>query len=570
MAAIRFLRASALLLTLACAGVRPVFAGEAPLRDVPAVWEMNDRTDAPKPAMRDPNLLRDGIEETIIHPIGRFFNPSRLVRKVGVPFGGDHVQAASNLNTLDEVPNSSWFTNRIGIQPVTPADAARGPVEGEGPDRSAPWTIVSAKTQGVTPGFNIKDARGQTYLLKFDPPCCPGMSSAAGVITGRILHTAGYNVPEDFVVTFRREDLVLGEKVRFTDPEGVKRPMTTQDLERILSTVVRDPDGSWRAIASKFLHGTPVGPFSWSGRRKDDPLDPVRHENRRELRGLRVIAAWLDHFDMKQGNTLDMYVEEGGRHYVRHYLIDFASTLGAGATGPYPMANYEYAFDGPAIFGRALGVGVYQSPWERIDRPAGLEEVGFLESKEFEPSKWKPLDPNATFANLTDRDGYWAAKIISAFTDEHLQAAVATGRYRNPEAERFVARLLAERRDKIARHWFDRVAPLDFFSVDGEIVRFHDLGHEREMYPGMTPRYRARVAAVDADRGGAEWSGWTEMNEPALDLSVAVVVEPIRSASAEKYPFLAIQTQVSRGEGWSPSVTVYVSRASGRVVALSR
>jgi hypothetical protein len=569
MAVIRFLRASALFAALGTCALGRAVAAE-PLRDAPIVWEMDDRRDAPKPAERDPNLLRDGIEESFFNPLGRLLNPSRLIRKVGTIFGGDHVQAASNLNALDEVPNSAWFTNRIGLQPVTPADAARGPTVDEGPDRSAPWTVVRAKTQGVTPGFSIRDARGHTYLLKFDPPCCPGMSSAAGVITGRILHTVGYNVPEDFVVTFRREDLVLGEKVTFTDAHGVKRPMTTDDLDRILESVVRDPDGGWRAIASKFLSGTPVGPFSWRGKRKDDPLDPVRHENRRELRGLRVIAAWLGHFDMKQGNTLDMYVEDGGRHYVRHYLIDFASTLGAGAAGPYPLANYEYAFDPPAVGGRALALGFHQSPWERIERPKGLEEIGYLESREFEPSKWKPLDPNGAFANLTDRDGYWAAKVVSAFTDEQLEAAVDEGRYRDPEAAHYVVRMLKERRDKVARHWFDRVAPLDFFTIEGEEVRFHDLGQERAIYPGTTPSYRTRIAAVQADRGGAEWSGWSEVSKPAMDLSVAVAVEPIRSAPIEKKPFLAIQAQVNRGSGWSPSVTVYISRASGRIVALSR
>jgi len=296
----------------------------------------------------------------------------------------------------------------------------------------------------------------------------------------------------------------------------------------------------------------------------------VRHENRRELRGLHVLAAWLDHFDMKQGNTLDMYVEDGGRHYLRHYLIDFASTLGAAATGPYPEANYEYVFDPPAILGRAVSLGFYQSPWERIRRPAGLEEIGYLESKEFEPSKWKPLNPNAALANLTDRDGYWGAKIVSDFTNEQLEAAVAEGKYRNPEAARYVVRLLEERRDKVARHWFDRVAPLDFFTVDGGSVRFHDLGEERRIYPGTTPRYRARVAAVDAGRGGAEWSGWTEMTEPVVDLSAAVAVEPIRSTPEAKRPFLAIQAEVNRGKGWSPTTTVYISRASGRIVALSR
>src|SRR5215213_4961960 len=34
---------------------------------------------------------------------------------------------AGNLNTIDEVPDSSWFTNRAGRQPLTAADVTRGP-----------------------------------------------------------------------------------------------------------------------------------------------------------------------------------------------------------------------------------------------------------------------------------------------------------------------------------------------------------------------------------------------------------------------------------------------------------
>ena len=36
-----------------------------------------------------------------------------------------------------------------------------------------------------------------------------------------------------------------------------------------------------------------------------------------------------------------------------------------------------------------------------------------------------PAPPRRSAANLTDRDGYWAAKIISAFSSEHLEAIVA-------------------------------------------------------------------------------------------------------------------------------------------------
>jgi hypothetical protein len=41
--------------------------------------------------------------------------------------------------------------------------------------------------------------------------------------------------------------------------------------------------------------------------------------------------AWLDHVDVKQHNSLDMWVtdpEEATRHYVKHYYIDFGKSLG--------------------------------------------------------------------------------------------------------------------------------------------------------------------------------------------------------------------------------------------------
>ena len=46
---------------------------------------------------------------------------------------------AANVNALDEVPNSSWFTNRIGLGPLSPAELAAGPAHGrpellDGPD----------------------------------------------------------------------------------------------------------------------------------------------------------------------------------------------------------------------------------------------------------------------------------------------------------------------------------------------------------------------------------------------------------------------------------------------------
>ncbi|NIM51615.1 MAG: hypothetical protein GTN62_12370 [Gemmatimonadales bacterium] len=548
---------------IAATGAKP------PLRDAPVAWHEDDRRDIPAPKPRDLNRVHVTMDASFFRPLGRLFHPGRFVRRVGTIFGGDHVPPAANLNTLDEVPNSSWFTNRIGLFPTTPEEAARGPMTGPGPDRSGKWTVVGAKTEGVSPGFTIEDIKGDVYAIKFDPPGYLGTTTAAGVISGRILHTAGYNVPEDGIVTFRREQLVLGDDVEFTLPDGTERLMTRRDLDSILQQVEPLPDGTWRALASKWLDGVDMGPFDWKGRRKDDPNDQVRHENRRELRGLRMFAAWLCHFDTKQENTVDFYVEEDGRRFLRHYLLDFASTLGAGALGPFPTACWEYSWDFLVVFGRAMALGLYEDHWRRVERPPGLDEIGYFQGEIFHPMAFKPTEPNTAFANLTDRDGYWAAKIISAFSDEHLEAVVAEGRYRNPAAARWIVRALGERRDTLARYWFDRVAPLDFFTYEGGMLRFRDLGAERGIYPGSVPQYRVRVAATTPQRSRGTQSDWVTTTEPAVDLERAGG-DQLGTHAPQDYPFLAAELQVSRGGRWSSSLTVYVARGSGRVVELER
>jgi hypothetical protein len=544
--------------------VAGAFGAGSSLADVSIVWHEDDRRDIPKPEPREVGLIRETMDESIWHPLDRLFNPARAVRRI---VGNPKTHPAANVNQVDEVPNSSWFTNRIGLFPMSPAAAARGPMRGNGPER--PWTIISAKTEGVSPGFNIRDARGDIYLIKFDAPGYLGMASAAGVISGRIFHAVGYNVPEDYVVTFRREELMLGTGVEFVPPLGPRRLMTEADVDAILHQVEQPSGGEWRALTSKFLSGAPVGPFSWKGRRGDDPNDRVNHEDRRELRGMRMFAAWLCHFDLKQGNTLDMYVTEGGRRFLRHHFLDFASTLGSGANGPFELACFEHGADFPAMGGRALSFGLREDAWRKIRRPSGLDEVGFFESELFDPIEFKPLTNNAAFANMSDRDGYWAAKIISAFTDRHLEAVVAEGKYRNPAAADYIARTLGKRRDKIATYWFERVAPLDFFVPQGSLIRFHDLGVERGLYPGPA-RYRARTAATRFDRHRESWTEWIEFAELGIPLADMTRDPAIQATSLDASPFLAIEVEVSRSSEWSSPVTVFVARASGRVVAVER
>ena len=68
---------------------------------------------------------------------------------------------AANVNTLDEVPDSTWFTNRLGRRAMSTAELVTGPDTGQGP-AAGPWTIVAGKTEGVQPGLTIRDSAGQS------------------------------------------------------------------------------------------------------------------------------------------------------------------------------------------------------------------------------------------------------------------------------------------------------------------------------------------------------------------------------------------------------------------------
>ena len=74
-------------------------------------------------------------------------------------------------------------------------------------------------------------------------------------------------------------------------------------------------------------------------------------------------------------------------------------------------------------------------------------------SANFDPGSWRPFYPNPAFDERTERDVRWGARIVAAFTDEHIRAAVAQGRYSDPRAAEYLARVLIERRDRIAARW---------------------------------------------------------------------------------------------------------------------
>lgn len=378
------------------------------------------------------------------------------------------------VNTLGEIPDSAWFTNRHGTTAMTIAELVRGAGNENAPDTCGLLTVVAAKTEGVMPGFTMKDSKGRKFMVKFDPVTNPEMATAADVISDKFFYALGYNVPEDHIFTFAREQLVVAPDATIKDARGKRRPMTGRDVTDILLNVARREDGRYRAVASIFLTGS-VGPFRYHGTRGDDPNDIVPHENRRDLRGLRVFCAWLGHDDSRAVNTLDRLVQENGIQFVRHYLIDFGATLGSDSNWPNsPRSGNVYWFDWKTSGEEFFSLGLFVPRWMRAKYPK-IPAAGRFEADNFDPERWLSFYPNPAFDNCLPDDAFWAAKQVMSFTDEQIRAIVKTGQFSDPRAENWIADCLIIRRDKIGKAYFTKVLPLDRFEVhDGRLV-FEDL-----------------------------------------------------------------------------------------------
>ncbi len=474
-----------------------------------------------------------------------FAKPGEQISEVGpVP--------AQAVNTLGEPMVGAWYAQRHYYNRMSIEELQRGAGTGTPPSDDGLWTITAAKSDGVTPGFMIRDSNGEVFVVKFDPLDYPELATGADMISSRIFYAAGYHVPEYYIINFDEDRIVLGDDVELRDALGQRRKMTRRDVIELLIDAPRDSDGRWRGIASRYLSGKPLGPFRYEGTRSDDPNDVVPHENRRDLRGLSVLCAWVNHDDSRSINTLDMLVEEDGLQYVKHHLIDFGSTLGSASSAPNtPRNGHEYIFNRGTALKQFFTLGIWVPNWAKQHFP-GIRSVGNFEAEVFDPARWVPEYPNPAFTNRLPDDAFWGAKQVMAFTDEEIRAIVQVAEYSDPRATRYIADTLIARRDKIGRHFFSQVLPLDRFRVeDGELV-FNDLAVD----------YRF----ADGRDYTVQWSNFDNQAETKTPISSA---SSLAIPAAGEGGYLAADIH---GGDPNKSVTVYLRRnATGfEVVGIDR
>jgi len=372
---------------------------------------------------------------------------------------------AQNINSIDEVPDSSWFTNRVGSATVTIDDLVRGPVVGPPPDPSH-WTLTREKTSGSHPGFTARDAKGETWFLEFDPSYFAEGATGAVEVATKFFWALGYNQVESFLTTFDPKRVDFDPNATVRRPSGQRTRFSRDDMNAILEHVARKPDGTYRVIAGRLLPGKILGGFQYDGTRPDDPNDIVPHEHRRELRALHVFGAWTNLTDLKAANTLDTLVTENGRSIVKHYLQDVGSTFGM-CNDKYEWdLSWEHFYQADTTRRRLFSFGFALSPWQTA-KYVEYPSVGKFEGDRFDPRSWRPQTPTAAYMELRDDDAFWAARRVAAFTDEMIRAAVHTGEYSDPTAEKYLADVLIKRRNKIASIYLTAVNPIVSPRLDG-------------------------------------------------------------------------------------------------------
>ena len=519
------------------------------------VWRDNDDQPIAEPAKDEEGdyIWWDGIYNMAVHPLTRLADLGADARTLAEWVNLVDPPEATNVNALDEVPDSTWFTNRHARRRLSAAELERGALPGKPPAADGPLVILSGKSLGITPGFVMRDANGDRFIVKFDPTRYPEMATGAELVCSRIVWALGWNVPDNQLFVFRPERLQIAEDATARGEYNRKVKFTKELLAKQLEGAYHLPDGQVRTVASRLVPGEPKGSPRLVGTRPDDPNDTVPHEDRRDMRGLRVVAAFLSYTDARRGNLLDTFVpdspQKGSPGHLVHYVLDFSSALGAGNNELKSQKyGHQYLFDPLKDIPRFLLLGAFEPAWASL--PITHPALGYFESSLFDPEAWRTSYRNLIFDQATVRDGFWGAKLVTSLSDTDLRIAVKAGAWSDPRAEELLFQILAERRRRIARVYFDpaHINPIDRFTVRGDELEFADLAVVAGVVDPSAVRFRC----------GRPDQSSIVVSEPRCPIE-----EVLRQAPEGRDAKLQIETSHDVGEHWSPPTIVRLAGAGG-------
>jgi hypothetical protein len=281
------------------------------------------------------------------------------------------------------------------------------------------------------------------------------------------------------------------------------KPFDQRALDELFASATK-MDGRVRLSASAWIPGYAVGPYRYEGTRADDPNDVVPHEDRRELRAMRLLAAWIDRFDAREANTFDAWVTtaDGGPPdaspgYVLHYQLDTSEALGSLWSWDElsRRLGYSYVLDWGDLGQDLFTLGATRRPWDTLHL---RRNFGYFDAAHFVPDAWKSEYPNPAFSRMTERDAAWMARILAHFTRADVRALARAGKFQDPDDTDYLARTLEARLEKILARYLTRLSPIGALHVQGDALCGTDFAEMRGVRAASTFRYAASVDGASA------------------------------------------------------------------------
>ena len=180
---------------------------------------------------------------------------------------------AKNVNTVDEVPDSSWFTNRVGHAPLTAGGRRERPRHerrtgaGHVDDH-----LVEERRRHA--GLHDQGRHRPALVPEVRPARLPGdvdghrSRGHEADVGARLQRARRITSP-----TCAASSWSSATTAKFTPASGKTRAMRIDDLDNLLERANREADGSFRIVASKALR-----------RQADRPHALRRHAPRRSQR----------------------------------------------------------------------------------------------------------------------------------------------------------------------------------------------------------------------------------------------------------------------------------------------
>ena len=410
------------------------------------------------------------------------------------------------------MPDSSWFTNRIGRQQMPVADVARGPDRVERVSLDG-WVVSGGKSGGVQPGFRMTDPSGQLYQIEVDPPSNPELASGAEIIGTAFYHAIGYHAVEVYLAELDRAALVISDKATIRDPlNGKRRPLKKSDLDDVFDRAARLaerplPRARQPLRARQAARQLPLLRHASRRSERHRPARaPARAARRARVRRLAQSRRLARHQQPRHARD-----RRTGARWVKHYMFDFGSILGSGTVyAQRHRPGNEYIFEQRPGWLTLATLGLYIRPWMLIDYPDVPPSVGRLEAKAFDP-----LEMEAGVSQPRVRQ-HAAGRCVLGRADrgEVHRRDDPRGRARRRStpirrATDYMTQTLIARRDKVVAAWLNQVCPVvdPALAADGALTfanaavaaRRRDAGRELHAADGSastTPPTRERRSGI--------------------------------------------------------------------------